>query len=135
MPFKINISHKGKTYKLEIENEELIGKKIDETIEGDEVNEALKGYELKITGTSDIAGIPGVKDLEGTQYHRKLLKYGKGMKDRRRGIRLRKTLRGEEISSKTIQINMKVIKEGDKKFDELIKKPAEEKTAEQTVVS
>jgi ribosomal protein S6E (S10) len=42
------------------------------------------------------------------------------MKDRRNGIRLKKTLRGEEISAKTVQINTKVLKEGDKKFKELI---------------
>ena len=31
MAFKINVSHKGKTYKLETENEALVGKKIGET--------------------------------------------------------------------------------------------------------
>ena len=133
MPFKINISHKGKTYKIETESEELVGKKIDETIDGKEIDTNLKGYELKITGTSDIAGIPGFKGLEGSTYHRVLLNYGRGMKDRRKGLRLRKTIRGEEISPKTAQINIKVIKEGDKKFDELIKKPFSEKEEKQIV--
>ncbi|MEK6831115.1 MAG: S6e family ribosomal protein [Nanoarchaeota archaeon] len=133
MPFKINVSHNGKTYKLETENEILIGKKIGETIEGDEINENLKNYVLKITGTSDIAGMPGIIGLEGFNYHRKLLTYGKGMKDRRKGIRLRKTLRGEEISNKTVQINTIVIKEGDKGFDELVKKPVSEKEEKQVV--
>ena len=32
MPFKINISHKGKTYKLETESEVVVGKTIGETI-------------------------------------------------------------------------------------------------------
>ena len=49
------------------------------------------------------------------------------MKDRRGGMRLRKTNRGEEISPKTIQINIKVIKEGSRKFDELLQKPVEAK--------
>ena len=133
MPFKINVSHNGKTYKLETENEILIGKKIGETIEGDEINENLKNYVLKITGTSDIAGMPGIIGLEGFNYHRKLLTYGKGMKDRRKGIRLRKTLRGEEISNKTVQINTIVIKEGDNGFDELVKKPVSEKEEKQVV--
>ncbi|MEK6860257.1 MAG: S6e family ribosomal protein [Nanoarchaeota archaeon] len=128
MPFKINISEKGKTYKLESENEVLIGKKIGEELEGDEISDDLKGYKLEIKGTSDIAGIPGAKGLEGSTYHRKLLKFGFGMKDKRKGIRLKKTLRGEEISAKTSQINMVVKKEGHKKFSELIKK--EEKPAE-----
>lgn len=128
--FKINVSHKGKTYKAETENEFLIGKKIGEEILGSEINDNLSGYSLKITGTSDVSGIPGFKDLQGQGYHRVLLKRGKGMRDTRKGIRLRKTIRGEEISSKTHQINTKVLKEGNKKFEELIKK--EEKPAEQT---
>ena len=128
MPFKINISNKGKTYKLEIESEALIGKKIGEQLDGNEISDDLKGYNLEITGTSDISGIPGKKGLEGNIYHRKLLTLGFGMKDRRKGIRLKKTLRGEEISAKTIQINAIVLKEGHKKFEELIKK--EEKTGE-----
>jgi ribosomal protein S6E (S10) len=126
MIFKINISHKGKTYKLEIENEELIGKKIKETIDGKELSPDLEGYKLEITGTSDISGIPGTKSQEGAGYHRELLTYGFGMKDKRKGIRLRKTLRGEEISAKTSQINTKVLKEGHKKFEELIVPKKEE---------
>ena len=128
MPFKINISNKGKTYKLESENEVLIGKKIGEELDGNEISDDLKGYKLEITGTSDIAGIPGSKGLEGSTYHRELLKFGFGMKDKRKGIRLKKTLRGEEISAKTSQINTIVKKEGHKKFEELTKK--EEKTGE-----
>ena len=128
MAFKINISHKGKTAKLETENENLIGKKIGETLEGSELGTDFNGYELEITGTSDISGIAGSKGLEGAAYHRKLLTFGFGMKNKEKGLRLRKTLRGEEISLKTIQINTKVKKEGSKKFSELAKK--EEKPAE-----
>lgn len=131
MAFNINVSHKGRTYKIESENEFLIGKSIGETVEGGEIDENLKGYELIITGTSDLSGIPGFEELEGTGYHRELLKYGPGMKDRRKGIRLRKTLRGKEISLKTHQINTKVMKEGKKKFSELTGKTAEEEKSEQ----
>ena len=132
MAFKINVSHNGKAYKLETESEVLVGKKIGETISGDQLDENLKGYELEITGTSDLSGIPGFKGLEGPGYHRRLLTYGQGMKDRRKGMRLRKTNRGEEISLKMHQINAKVIKEGNKKFAELTKKEesGEEKPAE-----
>lgn len=128
MSFKINISHKGKTYKLETESEVLVGKKIGETFKGEDVSPDLKAYEFEITGTSDLSGIPGFKGLEGTGYHKRLLTIGPGMKDRRKGIRLRKTNRGEEISLKTHQINSIVKKEGSKKFEELTKK--EEKSEE-----
>ncbi|MFH1918241.1 MAG: S6e family ribosomal protein [Nanoarchaeota archaeon] len=127
MAFKINVSHNGKTYKVETESEVLVGKKIGEVVKGEDVDESLKGYELEITGTSDLSGIPGFKGLEGPGYHRRLLTYGAGMKDRRKGIRLRKSNRGEEISLKTHQINIKVVKEGSVKFEELVGKKEEVK--------
>lgn len=129
MPFKINISEKGKTYKLETESEVLVGKKIGDTFKGEDISSDLKGYEIEITGHSDLSGIPGFKGLEGNVYHRRLLTLGPGMKDKRKGIRLRKTNRGEIISLKTHQINSIVKKQGEKKFEDLIKKeeaPAEE---------
>jgi len=126
MPFKINISHKGKTYKLETESEVIVGKKIGEKIKGEDISNELNGYELQITGTSDISGIPGFKGLEGSGYHKRLLTYGSGMKDRRKGMRLRKTNRGEEISLKTSQVNTTIVKEGNKKFNTLIEKPKTE---------
>lgn len=125
MAFKINISDKGKTYKLETESETLVGKKIGETYKGEDFDSKLIGYELKITGTSDLAGIPGFKDLEGPSYHRRLLTIGPGMKDRRKGIRLRKTNRGEEISTKTVQINSIVVKAGSTNFDKLFESTKE----------
>lgn len=120
MVFKINISHKGKTFKVETETEILVGKRIGDKIKGEDVDAVLKDYELEITGTSDLSGIPGFKGLEGGGYHRRLLTRGPGMKDTRKGIRLRKSNRGEEISLKTHQINIKVLKEGEKKFEELV---------------
>ncbi len=125
MVFKINISDKGKTIKLETENEYFIGKKIGENFDGKQASLDLEGYNLKITGTSDISGIPGFKGEEGTRYHRKLLTFGPGMKDKRKGLRLKKTVRGEEISGKTIQINSIVVKEGHKKFHDLLPKKEE----------
>ena len=42
------------------------------------------------------------------------------MKNTKKGLRLRKTLRGEEISLKTSQINTIVKKQGKKKFEDLL---------------
>ncbi|MDD5191592.1 MAG: S6e family ribosomal protein [Candidatus Nanoarchaeia archaeon] len=132
MPFKINISHKGKTLKIETESEDVIGKAIGEIIKGQSISADLDGYELQITGTSDISGFPGKQGLEGAGYHRKLLTRGFGMKDTTKGLRLRKTLRGQEISLLTSQINTIVIKEGKKKFEDLLpKKETSEKKIEE----
>lgn len=131
MPFKINISHKGKTLKKETENEALIGKKLGETISGGEVGAELSGYELEITGTSDKAGFPGKKDIEGSSLKKVLLKKGFAMHNKRKGIRKKKTVRGNTISKETVQINTIVKKLGSQKFEELLpKKEAKEKKEE-----
>jgi small subunit ribosomal protein S6e len=122
MPFKINVSLKGKTKKYETESEYFLDRAIGENIPGKEVAEELDGYELKITGTSDKAGFPGLEEHKGPSLKRVLLKKGKAMKDKRKGLRLKKTIRGNTISLDTIQINTIVEKQGPKKFEEIFKK-------------
>ena len=136
MTFKINVSHKGKTFKVETEDEKLVGKSIGDKIDGKEISEELTGYEIEITGTSDKAGFTGVKTVEGPNLKKALLSYGHGMhkkpkgekkfNKKPKGLRLRKTVRGKEISLATVQINSKVLKEGIKKFDSLFEKPKEQ---------
>ncbi len=132
MAFKINVSDKGKTLKVESDNEALIKMKIGEHLNGNLISPDLEGYSLEITGSSDLSGFPGIKGQVGPQLRGLLLtKKDKGMRTTRpKGLRLRKTVRGEEISEKTVQINMKVLKHGHKKFEELLpKKETEEKKA------
>lgn len=133
MPFKINIGTKqGKTYKLEIESEALVGKSLGEVIQGKDVSQSLDGYEFEITGTSDKSGFTSMEDVEGIGLKKVLLKYGKGMhkhpkkegKKKRsnpkpKGLRLRKTVRGKVISNAIVQINLKPVKEGPKKLPEI----------------
>ena len=133
MAFKINVSHKGKTIKFESDNESLVDKTIGETFDGSEVSKDLEGYELTITGTSDKAGFPGLKQFKGPGLKKVLLSYEvgmwtkpKGLKKKKprsnNGLRLRKTVRGDTVSSDTVQINTKVAKEGSKKFEEMVPK-------------
>jgi ribosomal protein S6E (S10) len=139
MAFKINVAHKGKTFKVETEDEKLVGLSIGDTVKGEEISEDLAGYEIEITGTSDKAGFMGSPDIDGPSLHRVLLGYGRGMhkkpkglkktNKRPAGLKLRKTVRGKEISLFTIQINTKVLKEGSKKFEALFEASVEEKPA------
>jgi ribosomal protein S6E (S10) len=134
MAFKINVSDKGKTLKLESDNEAFIRMKIGDKVNGEIISGDLDGYSLEITGTSDIAGFPGIKGQIGPQLRGVLLtKDDLGMRTTRpRGLRLRKSVRGEEISEKTVQINMKILKQGSKKFTDLLpkKESSEEKKEE-----
>lgn len=138
MAFKINVSHNGKTFKVETEEEGLVGKSIGDTIDGKEISKDLEEYEIKITGTSDKSGFAGLPEISGPNLNKVLLGYGRGMhkkpkgekkvNKRPKGLRLRKTVRGNEISSDTVQINTKVLKEGKKKFESLFEDSKEEKS-------
>jgi len=128
--FVINDTKTGKSYQKALETVDFDGKKIGETVKGDFLG--LEGYELEITGGSDYAGFPLRKDIEGTARKKGLFRGGVGMKKvERKGIRIRKTVCGNTITEKTVQVNLKVTKEGTKKLVDIFAKKEEEKPAEQ----
>jgi len=141
MVFKINIGTKsGKTYKLETEAISLVGKKLNDKIQGIEISPDLEGYEFEIMGTSDKSGFTSIAKVEGIGMKKILLTYGKAMKRNPRkegkkkvgrtrpsGLRLRKTVRGNTISEDIRQINLKIIKDGSKKLEDIFGKKEEEK--------
>jgi len=137
MPFKLDIGDpkSKKTFHVEANSETFGGKKIGEKIEGKEIGEVpdLKDYEFEVTGMSDKAGFPGLKQVEGIGRKRLLLKRGKGMKQKKpEGLRLRKLVRGNTIAEDIMQINLKVVKQGAKPMTDIFKKAevVEEKAAE-----
>ena len=132
MAFKLNISEKGKAWKIEKEAEFLVGISVGEKFEGKEIGGDFEGYEFEITGASDKSGFTAVKEVDGSGLKKVLLSYEKGMKKRPRregkrkrsdytpkGLRLRKTVRGRVISPDIVQINLKIIKEGKKPLEEI----------------
>ncbi|MFH1649029.1 MAG: 30S ribosomal protein S6e [Candidatus Woesearchaeota archaeon] len=126
MELKVNIADPktGKTRKLDLKDDDckpLLGKKIGDTIKGEVLN--LAGYEFKVQGGSDYAGFPMRRDVEGANRKKALLSGGVGMKPGRRGLRLRKTIAGNTIYSKTAQVNLMVVKYGK---DPLIEEKKEE---------
>lgn len=125
MVFKVNVSFKEFTKKYELDNEDLVGTLIGDKVKGDQISPELEGYELELRGTSDKAGFPGFKEHKGPNLRRVILKRGKGMRDKREGIRIRKTIRGNEVSLDTVQLNFQVTKEGKTKASEIFKKKEE----------
>jgi small subunit ribosomal protein S6e len=103
-----------KTYKKVLTPEQamhFLNKKIGETISGDGIDFA--GYEFKITGGSDSAGIPMRKDVNGIARKRILAVGGVGIrKTPRPGARIRKLVAGNTVYEKTSQINVAVTKWG-----------------------
>ncbi len=136
MVFKLVIGDKGKSWKFDTEDEILVGKSVGDKIDGKEISPSLEGYELEITGGSDNAGFPMSREVEGMGLKRLVLTNGWGMRDNTEGLRLRKTVRGKTISAAISQINIKVLKHGNKSLEEIFpeqNKVAEAKPAEQPV--
>jgi small subunit ribosomal protein S6e len=133
MVFKINLgTSSGQTFKLEAEANGLIDKKLNEKIDGKVISPDLEGYELEIKGASDKSGFTALDSVEGIGRKKVLLSYEKGMKTRPKyegkkkrsdakpkGLRLRKTVRGNTISEEIVQVNLKILKEGKKKLSEI----------------
>ena len=104
----------------------LVGKKI-----GDEVDAGtmgLAGYKLRITGASDRNGTPARKDLPGIGRKRLLLAGGVGYHPTQDGMRRRKSVRGNEITTEFVQVNTRISFRGEKPLEEYFK--MEEKKAE-----
>ena len=117
--FKVVVSDKeGKSYQLEVETSALIGKKIGDVIDGSLIG--LDGYKLKITGGSDKCGFPMRPDIPGAGVKRALLSKGPGYRPKERGIRKRKSVRGNTISEDIVQVNTKIVEYGEKPIGELI---------------
>ena len=110
---------KGKSFQKEIDGEIFYGKKIGDKIEGSVIGS--DNYDLVITGGSDKQGFPMRKGVHGTARKKLLLSGGPGYRPRRKGVRRRKSVRGEVVSPEIAQLNLKVVKEGDKKFEDILK--------------
>jgi len=131
----VNDTKNGKSYQVQVSGHHansLIGKKIGDEVDG--IFISLPGYKLNITGGTDKDGFTMKKDLPGTVRRKLLLSKGKGFKPLEKGMRKKKSVRGNTINQDIVQINMKVAKAGSKPIDNLIKledkgeSPKEEKT-------
>ena len=113
---KANIGNKdGKTQQFELDEEQsatLIGKKIGDKVSGKELGH--DGYEFEVSGGSDSAGFPMRKDVQGQARKKVLITGGVGMRSKRKGLRLRKTVASNQVTEKTAQVNLKVLKAGKK---------------------
>ncbi len=129
--YVVNDVKTGKSYQKGFENV-FIGKKISDKVTGEEIG--LSDYELEITGGSDSSGFPMFSGLP-TSGRKKIL-LGKGFAAKEieaKGIKLRKTVRGNTVSDQAAQINLKVIKYGKIPIAEawnIQEKPKEEKVEE-----
>jgi len=126
MVFKVVVSEKNESYQLEFDDtgKNLMGLTIGENFDGDLLG--LDGYELKITGGSDKNGFTMKKDVPGPRRIKSLLTDGVGYKPKDKGIKRRKTVRGNTISEDIVQINTIVVSAGKKKIADILNTNDEE---------
>lgn len=106
--FKLTVSDtKGKSVTKELKDDDAnqllaleIGSELDAVAVG------LSG-KLQITGGSDKSGVPMRKDVHGAARKYVLLSKGVGLQDAETGQRVRKLIRGNQISEEIYQINCK----------------------------
>ncbi|MEA3229366.1 MAG: 30S ribosomal protein S6e [archaeon] len=118
--FVISDQKTGKTYQKEFEYKTVSGimnKKIGEEIDAGILG--LPGYKTVITGGSDKDGFPMRKDVSGIARKRILVANGPGYRYNK-GIRKRKSIRGNTLSRNIAQVNAKITKTGAKKIDDLL---------------
>lgn len=104
----------GISYEAEVDGQDanrFLGREIGESIDGEAVG--LSGYELEITGGSDVSGRPMRADVAGSETEAILLSGGTGYQPRRDGERRRVTVRGREVGEDTRQINAVIVARGD----------------------
>jgi small subunit ribosomal protein S6e len=119
MEIKVNIgdTKSGKTAKTILANEQakpLLNKKIGDKVKGDEIG--FPGYEFEISGGSDYCGFPMRRDVVGVARKKILMVGGVGLRHNVPGRKVRKTVAGNTVHPNTAQINLKIVKYGEKPF-------------------
>jgi small subunit ribosomal protein S6e len=131
----INDTKNGKSHQVQVSGHHansLIGKKIGDEVDG--IFISLPGYKLQVTGGTDKNGFAMRRDLPGMSRRRLLLSKSSGFKPKEKGLRKKKSIRGNTVNQDIVQINMKVTKHSSKPIDKLInieKKDEGEKKEEQ----
>lgn len=130
----VNDTKNGKSYQIPVTGHHansLIGKKIGDEVDG--IFISLPGYKMEITGGTDKDGFPMRKDLPGMVRKRLLLSKSVGFRPKEKGLRKKKSVRGNTINQDVVQINMKVTKYSAKPIDQIVgaeKKDEAEKKVE-----
>jgi len=119
----------GRAYSKKTEEAVFVGRKIGETVTLDAIG--LKGYKAVITGGSDKDGFPMKPSLEGQARKKLLMKKGIGIRNKRKGERRRKRVRGNTVAQDIHQLNLKITEYGEEKLSKIFGKPGEEKTSKE----
>ena len=101
----------------------FLGLKIGDTVKGEVID--LQGYEFEVTGGSDFCGFPMRRDVPVVGRKRILAYSGVGVRKGEKGMLQRKTVCGNTIHAKIVQINLKAVKIGNTDIFAEVKTKAE----------
>jgi small subunit ribosomal protein S6e len=127
----VNDTKKGVSHQVQVSGHHansLIGKKIGDEVDG--IFISLPGYKLQITGGTDKNGFAMRSDFPGMARRRLLLSNSKGFNAQEKGIRKKKSIRGNTVNQDVVQINMKVTKYSSRPIEKLIEAKEKSKTDE-----
>jgi small subunit ribosomal protein S6e len=124
MKLVINDKASGNAYNKKTEEALFLNRKIGEEVDLEKAG--MPGYKARITGGSDTQGFPMKPSLEGQARKKLLVKKGIGIKSDRKGLIMRKTMRGNTVGPDIVQLNLVITKTGDKPIEEFIS-PGEKK--------
>lgn len=124
--FKLIVSNPqdGTSKVVEVEDARatpFIGRKLGETIDGIVVD--MPATKMQLLGGSDKDGVPMRGNVHGGIRRQVVLSSGAGFKQKKKGDRKRKSVRGDTITDEIVQINLKIVEQP--------AKPAEPKPAAQ----
>lgn len=129
-------SSKAVSRKAEGVPKSFLNKKIGETVSLDDIG--LDGYSAKITGGSDADGFPMHPSVVGTVRKKILSKRGIGFRQKLRGEKRRKSVRGNAVTENTSQVNVVIVKEGREAFSSFLAVPKateEKKSAKEEMIA
>jgi small subunit ribosomal protein S6e len=117
----LNIAHpeKNESANEALDDEEaevLDGHSIGDEVDGETLG--FDGGRFEITGGSDRAGFPMRADTPGIGRKEVLIKGGTGLRQNRKGRRVRRTVSGNTIYEETAQVNLKVLEDGSGLFED-----------------
>lgn len=96
----------------------FVGHGIGDEVDGDAVG--LSGYTVEITGGSDDTGRPMRGDVDGGGIEEILVSGGVGFEPERDGERRRVSVRGREVGEATVQLNTRVVEQGEADIGEAL---------------
>ena len=130
----VNDTKNGKSHQVQVSGHHansLIGKKIGDEVDG--IFISLPGYKLQITGGTDKDGFAMRNDLPGMGRRRLLLSDSKGFNATEKGMRRKKSIKGNTVNQDVVQINMKVTKHSSRPIESLISAQKKEEDTKEEV--